>query len=305
MGQNAMPSLYVERSDTARMSSPVPNASDSIKYQRMDIGGQATFLYGSLKDFPLTDIIQLFEISDKVGELRVVDESTNATASLFFDRGIIVHVICADDVGEDALGNVIRWKHGTFSFLSGSISAEISINRPVQAVLLDTLTRIDNLTQVESQLPSGEVRLTLSPDPEEMPEISLPEWRVLALVNGRRTINQICRKQEDELMTKQIIVNLMQKGLLTRQTEEATWRLIFPQTVPASDVTINRPIPPRLRTNLLLKKIDGTMNLLELRLSLNMSEEDLLEDVNLLLETQWIRFDGKAGQLFKELFANQ
>lgn len=300
-----MPSLYVERSDIAGMGSSIPNISENKRYKEVNLGEQSTFLYGSLKDFPLTDIIQLFEISDKVGELRVVDETTNATASLFFDKGILVHVTCINEVGEGALGKVIRWKHGTFSFLSGSISKEISINRPVQAVLLDALTRIDNLTQVESQLPVGEVRLTLFPELEEMPEITLPEWRVLALVNGRRTINQICRKQEDELMTKQIIFNLMQKGLITRQTEESSWRQIFPQTVPASDVTINRPIPPRLRTNLLLKKIDGTMNLLELRLALNLSEEDLLEDINLLVETQWVRFDGKANQLFKEVFANQ
>ena len=63
----------------------------------------------------------------------------------------------------------------------------------------------------------------------------------------------------------------------------------------------DRPYPPLLRTNLLLKAINGKTTLRDLMAQLNIKENEMVEDIKLLFDTQWIKFTPSQETIFKRL----
>ena len=85
---------------------------------------------------------------------------------------------------------------------------------------------------------------------------------------------------------------------------DADWESLIPILIPSRDLTADRPYPPLLRTNLLLKAIDGKTTLLDLMAKLNIKENELVEDIKLLYDTQWIKFTPSQETIFKR-FKNE
>jgi hypothetical protein len=94
---------------------------------------------------------------------------------------------------------------------------------------------------LQSQLPPEDAVLYIVSHQEEVPRLDTFEWRIISMVNGRRTLKRICEKVGDELEVK--------KNVISTTSGEASWKELIPLLVSSRDLTIDRPYPPLLRTN--------------------------------------------------------
>lgn len=68
---------------------------------------------GALSTATLPDLLQLYFMSASTGALRVWRESR--TASIWFDRGSIVHAVAGALEGRDAVFEVVSWDRGQYT----------------------------------------------------------------------------------------------------------------------------------------------------------------------------------------------
>ncbi len=255
-------------------------------------------LTGLLSEFPLSDIIQLLIMTQKAGELGLRDLDHRRTALLYFDKGNLVHVVCDNAEGLEAFQAIIGWHEGEFKFTAGKLAPKVTIKKTSQETLIDTLARMDDIQEMDRELPVDDMNLFIKPEVDIVPSISVLEWKILALVNGRRTIQRICQKFGDELEAKRVLRELVRKGLVSTDPPESDWRRLVPSIKPAAEVEYDRVLPPRVRTNLLFRAVDGKSHFENIRRKLNIDENDLLEDMKLLYELQWIKFGPEDEKTF-------
>ena len=271
-------------------------------------------LSGLLNDFLLPDIVQLIVLGQKTGELRLRNSASQQAGSLFFERDILAHAVCGDETGLPALATIAGWKSASFSFLPDLRSAERSVNKQAMAVLLEALHRHDELAEVSQRLPGNDTRLFISLDVETPPQLSRRHWKALALVNGRRTVGAVCLSFGDQLEARKLLADLLATKLVTDQPPNTDWYRLVPKGKPAGEVNGQRGFPGRLRTNLLLKAINGNKSVFELRLELELEEKSvkdlagklkveleekvLWEELKYLIDEQWVSLPAQGLKQF-------
>jgi len=258
-------------------------------------------LSGFLEQFPLVDVVQLIGMSQKTGELRLASREADIQASLFFRDGQLLHATYNDEGGTEAAEKILSLEEGFFKFVTHQLPAQISINKPVHFVLLESQRRSDELKNLSEKLPPDDTVLFICPDLDHIPALNTREWKVISLINGRRTIRRICHRLGDELGTKQILHYLIQNRLVTSDSDQNEWEKIVPRPRSYEPIHTERPYPPLLRTNLLLKAIDGTTDLGQLKKTLRLSDTDLIEDLKLLFDTRWITFNPEDAKIFERI----
>ncbi|MBN2432905.1 MAG: DUF4388 domain-containing protein [Acidobacteria bacterium] len=257
-------------------------------------------LSGHIDRFPLVGVIQFINIAEKTGELRITHTRSDNRCSLFFLEGRLVHAQVNEMDGANAFEVILDWGEGEFRFISAVEAPRHSIDKPLP-MLLESHKRLRKLRRESTHLPEDNTNLFIVSVVENVPPISSPEWQILSLVNGRRTIGQICQKTGDEDQTKTLLRSLFSKGLISTTATVLKWQTLIPVRQSDREAGSERPYPPLLRTNLVLNAIDGLMNLEQLNRKLNIPENDLLEDIRLLVETKWIRFSSQDTKVFEDL----
>ncbi|MBD3287014.1 DUF4388 domain-containing protein [candidate division WOR-3 bacterium] len=258
-------------------------------------------LSGDLSKFGLPDIIQLLTTGQKSGELVVRSGNGRGGASLFFKEGNLVHAVCGENDGVKAFENLIRWEAGSFEFIPNREPRKRTMNTAAHVVLLQTFARLDEMHQIQQNLPPDDINLFIVAHIGNAPEITVEDWKVLALVNGRRSIARICQKFGDELKAKTTLLKLYKEGLISPEPPETDWRRLVPILRSSVEEKGERSLPPRIRTNLLIKTIDGKSHFEDIRRKLDISENDLLEDIKLLYEFRWIKFNETDHEKFQTL----
>lgn len=107
---------------------------------------RATAMQGRLEEVGLPDVLQLIGTSRKSGVLRV--SSGEKRGSVHVDQGRVTHCLIEGSPGlppEDAFVELLLWSEGSFEL--GPPPSEAppgpSLDRPVEALLIDGLRRID------------------------------------------------------------------------------------------------------------------------------------------------------------------
>ncbi len=258
-------------------------------------------LSGFVSEFPIVEVLQFLGMTHKNGKLRIIQENGHHELSLYFNEGDLVHAEGEELEGLQAFYHITKLKAGYFKFESGLKASQQTIDCPLSILLLDSQKRLDELKHLQSRLPHEDSVLYLVQEVAKVPPLTPQEWRVLSMINGRRSIKRISDKFDDELEAKNTILNLLLKGLINTFSDETAWKLLTPSIKSSGEINDQRPYPLRLRTNLLLKSINGKSTLMELMINLNINESDMLEDVRLLHETQWIVFPKTQEKLFARL----
>jgi hypothetical protein len=258
-------------------------------------------LNGALGAFSILDVIQLLTMSQKVGELRLESEDGHETASLYLDKDNLIHAVYGELEGIQAFEALLGWKEGSFEFIPGRHPEKTTMDKAAFVTLLQAFARLDEMQKIQQDLPPEDINLYIVADIKTVPAITTKEWKVLALVNGKRTITRICRKFGDELTAKNLLLKLFKKKLISPDPPESDWRRLVPSLKPIAEKEGERFRPPRVRTNLLFKAIDGKSHFEDIRRKLDLSENDLLEDIKLLYELQWIKFNETDEEKFKNL----
>jgi hypothetical protein len=250
-------------------------------------------LKGKLADFDLTEVIQFLNLNRKSGELAIHNSGHDLLGSLFMLDGELVHACFNGSHGLTAFDRILHLAEGYFIFLADKQAPARSIEMPIQILLMEAHVRQDELRHLLNELPIPETFLTLVSDIASVPPLNTSEWKVLSLVNGRRTISRISQKSGDELGALRALHALIAKGLVAPMATESPLFPLIPSFQSSSAISAERPYPPRLRTNLLLKAIDGRRSLKQLADCLKVEFPELIEDIRLLLELKWISFNAE------------
>ena len=173
-------------------------------------------LEGNLKDFDLSDILQLVQLGKKTGAL-VVQAGTDE-GTIYFSDGTAVHAKTGESTGDLAVNRILRWRQGTFAFRADETSTYHSIQTPLQHLVLDAARQIDEWQDIQRLIPSMDLVLAIEEHPPAGTEdikLQPMEWRVLSLVDGSRTIHAIVKDGHmAEFDTCKVLYGLLSSGLL-------------------------------------------------------------------------------------------
>lgn len=263
-------------------------------------------LSGQVSEFPLLEVLQFLEMTKKKGALQVSKPGVDRVekpkpATLYLDDGRLIHAALNGNHGVGIFHAVMKMETGHFRFFPGMDAPQTSINKSLNILLMESQKRSDEIKHLDSRLPPEETVLFLVSDLKEVPPLNTFEWKIISMINGRRTIKRICEKTGDELAVKETLLELFFKGVIDISTTDTGWKILIPLPVPSSELKSDRPYPPLLRTNLLLKAVDGKLTLQELMDKLNMQQNDLIEDIKLLMDTRWIKFPSRQEKILTYL----
>jgi hypothetical protein len=112
----------------------------------------------------------------------------------FIDRADLEQVVRRQV--EELIYSLMSWDRGSFKFYENQFPTEeeITVRLSTENVVLEGLRRLDEMTRLKDALPDFSTVFAVAPsEPGQKREISLQpeEWNVLALVDGRRDINDI------------------------------------------------------------------------------------------------------------------
>ncbi len=174
-------------------------------------------LQGSLKDFDITDILQLIHMNKKDGCLEIKTDEDEGR--IFFEGGLVKHSETSDRSGENAVQRILMWSDGTFHFLPDKKSSKKTIDLPIQHLMLEAARKIDEWKQIERIIPSLDMIVNIVEDPEtgtENIKLTSEEWKILTFVDGVSTIKEMAEKvNQSEFQTAKVFVGLVSSGLVS------------------------------------------------------------------------------------------
>jgi hypothetical protein len=180
-------------------------------------------LAGDLSDFPLTDIIQLLDLSKKTGTVRMQGRrgQQQLDGTLFFRDGKIVGARLGAMPPLDAAYTFFTFSAGPFTFHEGETIETPTITASNEVIIMEGIMRQDAWARVQEQAPSLVMIPRLVPNPASTgSEISLEadEWRVLTMVNGKNTVGHIAQRSGlGEVRTCEIVARLLSSGLIEKR----------------------------------------------------------------------------------------
>jgi len=152
------------------------------------------------------------ENSKRLGEILI--------SRRFIDRTDLERVIKKQI--EELLYSLLGWQAGSFKFYENQFPTdeEITVNLSVENVILEGLRRIDEMNMVKETLPDLEAVYTISASQagrERAVTLQAAEWNVMALVDGRRSVNEICKVSPvDRNETLKKLAQLKLSGIITK-----------------------------------------------------------------------------------------
>ena len=144
----------------------------------------------------------------------------------FIDRSDLRDVV--NKQIEELLYSLLGWQTGSFKFYEDQFPTdeEITVNLSVENIILEGLRRLDEMNMVKDTLPDPEAVYTISAsqgDRERAVTMKAAEWNIMALVDGRRTLDEICRLSSlDRNQTLTKLAQLKLAGLITKTERKAS-----------------------------------------------------------------------------------
>ncbi|HMO58181.1 MAG TPA: DUF4388 domain-containing protein [Roseiflexaceae bacterium] len=180
-------------------------------------------LSGDLSEFPLTDIIQLVDLSKQTGAVHLQGQRGQQVYEgwLYFRDGKIIGAKMGTTAPLEAAYLFFTFHAGPFRFYEGMLPETPTISQSNEMIIMEGIMRQDAWSEVANQVPSLSMIPRLVPNPSASGgEISLEadEWRVLTMVNGRNTVAQIAQRSGlGEMRTSEIVARLLRDGLVEKR----------------------------------------------------------------------------------------
>jgi Domain of unknown function (DUF4388) len=144
--------------------------------------------------------------------------TTGVVAALLADGALSVEQVLplATEQTVDAVGELLRWTGGEFSFVVDAPDPEaLPLQLSVEDVVAEGKRRLAVWADLTTVIPSLDVALTLAVAPAEDPQCSREEWGLLALVDGTRTVREIVALLgRSEFAVTRSLAALVSRGLL-------------------------------------------------------------------------------------------
>ncbi len=152
-------------------------------------------LKGDLQSFPLVQLIQTLENSQRTGKLNI--EGTMGTCTIFFQKGKVIHAQSPYGNGQGAFFDVFLEREGTFSFGSGVIMPPVTITQGNASLLLQASAALAVYSRDE--LRCDPVRLEVEPlenNSDTPVTLTEDEFRLLQETTEPVTFDKILREME-------------------------------------------------------------------------------------------------------------
>lgn len=192
-------------------------------------------LEGDLSEFGLVDIIQLIDLGKKTGGIEIHghrgDEQLDGW--IFFNEGKICGAQLGSMGGEEAVYSLFTCPSGPFKLHETITLPPPNVRASNEVVIMEGIGRQDEWASIAERLPSKTMVPRLVPNPRSSGrEINLEadKWRVLTMINGKNTINDIVRLSGlDDFVARKIVVELMDAGLVDGKVEEQRAVPVYPE----------------------------------------------------------------------------
>ena len=192
--------------------------------------GNVIYGYGPRQTFHLGQllkergVISAQQLEEAIGVQAKTENSRRLGEILvsrrFIDRTDLERVIKKQI--EELLYSLLGWQAGSFKFYENQFPTdeEITVNLSVENVILEGLRRIDEMNMVKETLPDLDAVYTISASQsgrERAVTLQAAEWNVMALVDGRRSVNEICKVSPiDRNQTLKKLAQLKLSGIITK-----------------------------------------------------------------------------------------
>jgi hypothetical protein len=180
-------------------------------------------LQGDLGDFPLTDIIQLLDLSKKTGAVFLQGRRGQQQIDgwLYFRDGKIIGAQLGKLPPLEAAYTFFTFTAGPFRFHDDVQLDVPTITQSNEMLIMEGIMRQDAWAKIQEHVPSLNMVPQLVTNPSSTgTEINLEadEWRVLTMVNARNTVAQIAQRSGlGEVRTCEIIAQLLASGLIEKR----------------------------------------------------------------------------------------
>ena len=119
----------------------------SIVFEPPRPGAKAT-LEGDLNKLQVPNLLQSINLAKMTGRLDVKTKSENC--EVFFQEGIPLHCKIKESQGDNALTELITWTNGEFRFWPDEKTADRTINKRLDSVLMEGVALLDQTKYLDS-----------------------------------------------------------------------------------------------------------------------------------------------------------
>jgi len=216
-----------------------------------------TILEGTLKAISFPQIISFVSLIGKSGILKSTRNSEETC--VYFNQGRIIsatsnqerfHSVHLSSPRSEKMQvaeiiyDCYAWNDGHFSFRETSQFPDdlVEIAIDLTTLILEGTRRIQDLHSFDKIFPDPQAVFRLEHPPESLNlALTLDEWKVLFLVNGRRTLEQICGESDlDSVAVYRLLTGLYSNQILKQVPEEALdWAVLT--TIPDDSDLIGSP----------------------------------------------------------------
>jgi hypothetical protein len=117
----------------------------------------------------------------------------------------------------EILFDAFLWKHGGFFFADDMTLPPyaITISVDLANLIMEGARRIEEWEQCVQLLPDNKAVFRVVPSPEgDKITLSLDEWKVLFLINGQRTLEDLCNDSDDPFHVYRVVYGLLSNKLI-------------------------------------------------------------------------------------------
>ncbi len=176
---------------------------------------------GRLTQISLVDLLQIFQMNEKTGTLRVSNATGTSSGAVLVRRGQVVDasIPLADGTSigrEKALFRLLTWRDGSFEFLSGETVGGARIQTPTRSLLLEGMRQKDELATRGGNLPADISRLRVAARSEDVRSWTHPGIReVVGAAETYQRVSDIvdhCRMPDYQVLCA--LSELLARGVL-------------------------------------------------------------------------------------------
>lgn len=158
-------------------------------------------LGGKLEDISLTDLLQTMDIGRKTATISLPEMK----ARIYIEAGALVRAEVADFVGQEALNRIFFTEKGSFATDFSPISDFVERDHmPIQSIMMNTLTYVDELNRELSAIASPETMVKIDNADDEVigqfaMDCPMPLSRLVVLMTGdlKRNVALLAEKQKE------------------------------------------------------------------------------------------------------------
>lgn len=96
---------------------------------------------GTIDEGSVPTLLQSINMGKRSGRLAIINEQS--MAELFFNQGELYHASALNQIGDGAIMEIVTWESGKFYFYNDEASDEKTINRRIDAILMESITLLD------------------------------------------------------------------------------------------------------------------------------------------------------------------